>query len=433
MESNAATQITDLNLDCLEKIFRYLNNYQLVIIADCMNKRLKSAVDLVFTLRHGRKLFEISVLDYHSPSYNLFSFPNKLLTYNFQLAIKLLRCFGHLLTKFHAQIIYNADEVLVGHFVAYVKRYLRFEQLKEFQFRSQPNVLDDLLNSVAKPCSNAEYVGIVGGTSIKPHRLSSLFPKMQCLNVYIFHPADLDGITHNFPQIKQLQLHTDYQFNMIDSLHAKMDVVFSLNSHLNALSIPFQTYKIYPRINEMLPSLERLQLKLCFSNTGRLEFHTQQFDKVKQFKIAFNDFELNQTIPLRFPQLSELTLRSGFINVVSLREFLIRNSTVTKMTVCESSWRLRPDINRQITLLDLANILPALNEIALYDGIFSPQEILCLMKSSKTVQTIRAKMHLHSDYDYIRLNMNSKLWQISTIEAKYDHSRIHILLQRICL
>lgn len=168
MESNLATQITDLNIDCLEKIFRYLDDWHLLIIADCLNKHLKSAADLVFTLRNGKKLLEIYQLFPYRPQYDtLTSFPHKMITGNFQLSLKMLRCFGHLLSKLHIDVVYNADKLLVGHFVTYVKKYLRCEGLHEFRFRSQPNVLDDLLNSVEKPFSNAECVGIVGGTSIK--------------------------------------------------------------------------------------------------------------------------------------------------------------------------------------------------------------------------------------------------------------------------
>lgn len=434
MESNSAMLITDLNMDCLEKIFRYLDDQHLLRIADCFNKYLKSVADLVFVLRNGKRIVEITRVQSYRPSYDEFLIlPHKLQTTNFALSLKLLRCFGHLLSMLHLEIAFN-DEILVDRVVAYVKKYVRFEQLTDVRFRLQPNVLDDLLNSVEKPFSNAKCVGIVGGTSIKQHRLNHLFPEMQCLNVYLFHQIDLRDIAYHFPHLKHLQLYMYHKIEIDDSIHTEFDPIFSLNPQLCELILPIQSHRIYPRINEMLPSLESLELNFYrFRGGYNLELETQHFMRVQRFKLDMGCSEyLYEILPFRFDYLTELTVYSGYIDLIKLREFLIRYSTVTKLTLrAEKPYQSK---YLSLTALDLANTLPMLNEISLYRGIFCPNEILCLMKTSKSLQKKRVITRSDADYDCIRLNMNSS-WHMSTfvpVDIVINFRATHILLQRIC-
>lgn len=441
MDSCSRKKITDLNIDCLEKIFRYLDDQELMTIADCLNRHLKSAAELVFVSRNSHRSLKITELYNTRPNYFSLVYircgdrPHQIYTCNFKLALQLLRCFGHLLLSLYIQN-FRTDETLLERFTEYIKKYLHGAQLKKVTFRFKPNVLDGLLNGFDKPFPNSEYVGIVGGILARGDRLNYLFPKMQRLNFFMDDSIQLKDIAYHFPHLKELQVYINsmYIFLDVEMDLTELDQVFSFNPQLNKLILPFHPHKIYSKITEMLPVLESLELNLYVVKgiwrKNIRELNVNVFN-VRRFKIDFGCFNGRKIIPFEFQNLEELTISNENILLTDIRHFLNTVATVTKLTLsCRFLLQEHNHNDQKITLLDLANTLPILEEINLYRADYCPREVVRLMKCSKSIKTIRARVVKESDYAYIQSNIDSN-WQISTFNKIYQ-PYVHVLLKRIC-
>lgn len=96
-ESNATVNITDINKDCLEPIFKQLDLSDLLNVADS-NQFLMSAARLAFVSKYGKTMLYMNATlsrQYRSIDYNC----EQISIYDFQTCLKVLRCFGKSITK----------------------------------------------------------------------------------------------------------------------------------------------------------------------------------------------------------------------------------------------------------------------------------------------------------------------------------------------
>lgn len=151
------TKLTDVNGDCLEKIFMYLNLDDLLNIAHT-NKQLKFAADLAFARKFGKC---VMLLYIHRVEWNskFFLFPNTVCIIDLQTSLRLLRCFGHLLS--HLDIRCSSDFPNASYkLTRYANEYCS-ESLTKIEFGAMKNV-NDTFQSLSKPFVTVENIRFYG-------------------------------------------------------------------------------------------------------------------------------------------------------------------------------------------------------------------------------------------------------------------------------
>lgn len=126
MERTSNKIITDMNFDCLEKIFKCLDQNDLINVAES-NKHLRSAAKLSFKSKFGKK--------------QMILFGNEFYRHRIERrrSYQMLRCFGHLIKNLK---IFASDESLylkhsskqriilelsksMFHLITYIKKYCK--------------------------------------------------------------------------------------------------------------------------------------------------------------------------------------------------------------------------------------------------------------------------------------------------------------------
>lgn len=147
-KAKPSKKLTDLNDHCLERIFSYLRLGELLALAD-INERLKTAAELAFVRNFGRGKLVIwedgwGPLTVHIPdAYFVFNPPE---VASLPKPCRLLRCFGHLISKqdIHVQCKRNEYKLL-----KYVNKYCG-ESTTEIVLRRESFYYEN------KPFPNAE-------------------------------------------------------------------------------------------------------------------------------------------------------------------------------------------------------------------------------------------------------------------------------------
>lgn len=95
--SATPTKLTDVNIDCLQHIFNYLNLRDLLTIADA-NKSLRLAADEIFSRNYRKKTIFLRIM--FARSIDLLEISDQKIEINdLKRSLQLIRCFGHLISK----------------------------------------------------------------------------------------------------------------------------------------------------------------------------------------------------------------------------------------------------------------------------------------------------------------------------------------------
>lgn len=304
-------KITDLNFDCLEKVFIYLSLSDLTNVSDS-NKYLKNCAEIIFVSRYKRHFFRLFVGSETSigREYRNIIAENRLNCYDrlgytdlkcielhsLKDCLKVLRCFGHLISKLSITIHHfrltnhSFDETYLRIPKIYrwkvieEKQLVRIASARVYTYASKycsgslnEIVIDDCIkgniNYLRKSFLNVERVHIQG-LRMKGDWLNR-FPKMQYLEIDLKNiftsigqlahwPWDYCGLTsfeHHFPNLKHLKLCPIHigGGEISENLFAQIYRLLRLNPQLQILEVPLIGHRELLRaISEGLPHLQYL-------------------------------------------------------------------------------------------------------------------------------------------------------------------------------
>lgn len=196
--TNDPLEITDLNDDCLERIFEYFDlssfKFNLLNIADtCI--RFREVARTTYKYKHSRKSLEIS----------LFPRSNNL---------RILRIFGDLIEKlsidYNNDGIYTTEGEISSKFNIKIEQYIfrycsQDELLKELELINCP---DDAFECIKNPFKNVEVVRFSRGVLCeKISQFNRYFPKMRSLKLdNIFKAVNPNCMKTKFPFLEHLEL-----------------------------------------------------------------------------------------------------------------------------------------------------------------------------------------------------------------------------------
>lgn len=174
MESGEEMRITDLNIDCLKKIFQYLCLKDLLNTADS-NKYMKQGSELTFSSKYRNNRVSIGAGLKHV---RIYTFANEVIGTGVSLCcFKILRNFGHLIRTLsiflHKSSSIN-DAILADNLAKYLENYCT-DTLSSIKICGETEIFSKRLQ---KPFKNDDNVWIDNTyTSAKDNFVGKIVPE----------------------------------------------------------------------------------------------------------------------------------------------------------------------------------------------------------------------------------------------------------------
>lgn len=391
-------KLTNLNIDCLNNVFEYLELDDLLNVADA-NKQLHRAANLTYVRKYCRKqvIFEHITLSRDRDMY----VTDKVISIgDFRTSLQFIRCFGRLICDVKFDSNGSEDMTCIinhecdHHVIRYVNEYCS-ESLIKIQMCTAVGGWEGQLR---KPFSKIRRVQLENCNFTFKDSLSRLFPRMQILIVDNFY-CGANSLFYNanhFPQLEKLSfiLKTGYE--------AILPYLF-LNPQLKTLQISsYQcnaiTSELYSRAFARLQHLDELHFYVnhlvnnCMNNVLHLK-------SVKSFVIGGSDV---LKIPFSFDQLNKLIIANNVQLNVAFFRFIAENPTIRNL---EFKFQDLSDMDR----FKLAKSLPLLESMQLGASSISADEASDFLTKFTNLQYFKFKANTNTFNDIRKRFCNE--WQ----------------------
>ncbi|XP_055326382.1 uncharacterized protein LOC129580199 [Sitodiplosis mosellana] len=382
------TKLTDVNVDCLEHIFKNLSLIDLLNVADS-NKQLKPAADLVFASRYGKQSIEINL---EFKFVRIFERNQQTAKILWLFCFKLLRCFGHSITKL--KIIYGSSQnaTLDVKIDRYVSKYCS-KSLVEIELK---HCASRTLNDLKKPFSSVESLYFVScELGSKLSELNKWFPKVQRLEFLGANElSDCNDIAVNFPDLQHLSLYLpDVEKNRLNQKH--FAELLRLNPNLQKLYIYGHIdAKHLQSFSKHLQHLESLEIH-PFGYFSNAKNGTAHFPNVRKLKLR----GWARRFPMTFDKLEELIVISIVMDQ-TLANFISKHKTLTKLNYAGNKYG-EPGALLKITL-------PALDEVDFGYCAFPIDEVITFMKKCTSLKKLTLRFCDEKDYQTVQNRLGNK-------------------------
>lgn len=369
----SSIKIVDVNNDCLEHVFNYLDLMDLINVASA-NKHLGQAAAKVYGRKYKGRWVQIGGPSYRGPSdrtpdFQIFN--DFILIYKPASAFKILRLFGDFITRVAIgesnETVNLRDKIK---FLIYVNEFCS-ETLKSFKL--DINGLAFSYAETMKPYKNVEEVTILKHGceesifGFEASQFNDVFPKMRRLELRDIGLPVHKRFAFNFHHLEHLY---------IDSIEDLKELI-RLNPQLQSLGTNTSNLEFWDYANKQLKHLKVLDL--CW-----MQMHTANpilFENVEiltlnmRFKPARNPERV-----LLFKKLKECTIWSRLDK--RCINFIIGNPTIEKLHIKNSIIDdQRPSIK---SMVKIAEKLPKLIELNITDC--SVKVAIRFLNKSQTVR-----------------------------------------------
>ncbi|XP_055308471.1 uncharacterized protein LOC129572528 [Sitodiplosis mosellana] len=307
------TKITDINCDCLEKIFEYLAIGDLLNVDDS-NKWLKLAAAIVFGRKFGHK--NVKITDIY-PKYGALSERDgTIVVGGLKTCLQFLRCFGESVKKLDVSFV-DSTKKHHSHVDEYINDYCA-DSLGQLRVYGR---LTSLMKDISKPFSAVEslcFEECVLGSKLtqfnvwfprlrhlvlftnclNPTSIQVSFPYLEHLATEINHGRSTDIGTENLkmalggnPQLRSLYIRVDtaekFVFDDFIEVICQNPFIDNLQTHWY-YTHTFHNSDVLCRIAKALPSLTELHFTgLVFKNVEIARF-LDQHKSLKKFSFVLS-------------------------------------------------------------------------------------------------------------------------------------------------
>lgn len=398
------TQFTDLDIDCLEHMFRYLKFNDLLNVADLTESTTKAA-QLVFSRRYSKHLIKLC-----GPGYETvppIAIRGSLITISTaSLCAKVLQSFGDVINKL--VLVHFSDEMLTEDW-SNLKSLLNEKCTKNLHELELVSCGDQMMNSIQNTFENVEFLRISCSHMGKFMDLGKWFPAL--VRLELLHNDRCVQIVSNFPHLSFLAMDIKNECLSTANVKAMIESVPQLQTL--ALSGGMKMSLLH-FISESLPFLKRLYL---------WDFH---LENESDNMIAFKNMEilsvstgwlgmLPSKIPFECEKLTELRVSADTLGPEWI-EFAMKQPNLTKLQLYSI---LDPAIDDD-DFVQLAQMLPKLIEVDVMAEI-SSDALGHFLSTGKMLKKLRIKTFDGFNESLLNtwniVNNNSSLM----LERKTDH------------
>lgn len=330
-KSEGKMKLTDLNIDCLETILELLVFGDFLSAADS-NKRLNKAANFICNRNHRFKwiflsLGRVNILK-ESSSAVIGQKPIQIV--GLKTCLKLLRCFGHLISIISIQNEIHNQSEHVKQIFSYLNEYCS-DSITQIGISCDINGWKNL----QKPFSKVKFVTLYECEAFDGEYVNRLFPKMSSLHYYNYSNKDklLFITAAHFPNLKEffvlihsmMKTYGDLLLAPILRLNPQLTLLVISASAVILNSLDFQN------AIETLQKLERLIFNMTWSSESiERVFHLKS---VKEFVIGYDYSGYVRKIPFSFDQLVRLNIFGSKQLPVDFFSFIDKHPTITNLHI----------------------------------------------------------------------------------------------------
>lgn len=387
-------ELTELNNDCLEHIFQFLNVDDLLTIAHT-NKQLKPAADLAF----ARKFYRKKVTTFCFGHRHWYGVKNPFEINDLKTALRLLRCFGHLISIITVHSSIRRTSIVVSH----VNRYCH-KTLVEVSFETFGHGFFGTLNN---PFENAETVrfnhcNLFGNLE----NLNKWFPKMRNLRLYVAR-TEYNCTAVRFPQLQELKIKVLYY--MSNKEWSYIEPIIHKNPQLRRLIChTSKTKRLLQIASKKLRSLEHLDI-----SCNRQDFVGDKvfdFPNLQSLKIYCKN-DMITTVPILPNCLTEFSWRPdhGDLDLNdALINFLMKYPSIQKVNLISGcDYGVHKPIPNEEKLMKMAEILPLLEEIDFGEFQLSADTATRFIGNCISLKRVCFKMIEQSELDRLKASLGT--------------------------
>lgn len=383
------TKFTDLNLDCLEKIFGYLNLRDLLNAADS-SADFKNALRPVFVIMYHSKLVTIEKMR-QSSRQSITIDRDGILIEDIETCFQFLRCFGDLISKLKlSHWPAAAGDSLrnqLGRVINLISENCG-ENLKEITILNVQWIIWLDMKKRIKPFWNVQNVHIEG-SMIKEGMLNRLFPKMESLTYAVdeYH-EQFKCIIGHFHHLKHLEVNVGARISRDRLSKCYMQSVdciqrcIELNCQITSLKVNSQYMSILELFSRNLPKVECLSLQYDVRLYRDCPIHLDEINNT-DFSVRFVSSmnSGNQTFLLECDNIEKITAgKSHVISLEKLLETLNENGLMRKLTV-NSTNRISAENCNKLTKeeFEVIELLTSLLEIELIHCSVTADQVISII------------------------------------------------------
>lgn len=322
--------IINVNYDCLEHIFEFLEYRDLVNVADT-HTHLRVAAESVFVREHKKRMIIVDVnLRIYSPesgTYDIAIYDNAIRIRVPLLAFKTIRVFGEYVSEIRLDI--QTDSVLREKFFCHVNENCH-KTLKTLEI-----LFDDskIFGAAKHPFENVEKFTYAWG-SVGPgcEHLNRLFPRLRELYMgHLNEIGDTKYILQSFPNLNTFSYYA-WKFNESD-----VKKIISLNPQLQTFELPrYADPHIWEDVNKDLKNLK--SIRMCY-NLGEVSLFAGPsivFNSVEIFDVTTEGTAPFTTKPIdvfSFRCLKCFKVRTPCDGLEWWLDFVITLSTIEELVI----------------------------------------------------------------------------------------------------
>lgn len=390
-ECITAINLTDINIDCLESIFNNLDLISLLSVADS-NKYVKRAAELIFVRRYGRKKIWLDLFIHCSAS-PVNEHLNQIKIRGLKTCLKVLRCFGHLITKLHIigdRFVLCAIKEDTIRLIQYVSKFgnknlreITFEKLSEAALL---HVKDEfaMVDTVRyEQCEvKTAFVGI-----------NRIFPNMRSLELMW---TDVTYTDICMPKLEHLLI--DQRSYLSTSQKKRIEAMIRLNPQLKCLKLHFFFWNttFLRSISKHFKSIENLEIAFDFIESETHDVQQIHMNGVKDFHIK--SIAVPRIMFSFDHKLEVFTLEMNCRWTTENINLIKKHSKITKLIMKQMDSRFRFNINDEIAM-KMANELSMLKQLIIDYKEISTNEAICILKQFKSLDCIQFNMESRKDFD----------------------------------
>lgn len=398
-------KITDINIDCLEVVFKYLSIVDLLSIADS-NKFLRNAAELVFILKYGKK--RVDIFDLNSVRPEISTGMHTIEISGLKSSLQIIRCFGKFISK-----------LKVSCSLADIENHISFNRLMTYisenctESLTEIGLFDCLEGSLKNliPFPKVEKV-CTDISDLSGSALNFLFPNMRYLQFSVFCHANFTSFDIHYPHLEHMEIIVR-GLCMIKYPGTALQVnsILQLNPKLQSLYVPSSFCSYLPNISNSLPNVKNFGLHLSSTHPsyGGKSLH---LENVSNFHLSTDSEFL--LLPFVFKLLREFTLDTYYFRSnEEFYTFIRENPSIEKITILSF---YKPETKMNIPRM--AKILPSTKEIHFRNCYFTSDEVIEFVNLFKSLEHFSFGLKYQSEFDSLKSRLGNGWHKSKNISTK---------------
>lgn len=400
------------------------------------NKELKPAAEDIFSRKYRKHIVNLKITK-DSTHDNIEVTDGVIFVYNKTSALKLLRCFGHKISKLMLNYLghnftYNLE------LDSYLMEYCS-ETLTEISFSG--SFMSVFYTCSQKPFPKVERVSF-GQCNLDKNKLDKWFPNLQHL-----YMENLGSNTTYFSNLKSLSIERFNKRNYADSSmdNYSMEALVGMSSNLQSLKLGYFNTIFLWRIGKYLHQLEHLDLSLnlhdihhkessiLLKSVKKLNINLTSYVNiilVRDGRKISNEINVIPQLPSTFGNLDEF-MNTGSNDVKGFCHYYIDPSDEIFSTNPLKKVHLTSSELMQIKgkKVNLARAMPLVTELVLDACIFTAEEVVEFLEECKTLRKFHFLLADSNQCNILRKKLDVK--SLKMIEKKdLTHGKIYVQLKR---